>query len=228
MKGGRAAPPAAILSDLERDGRADTTETDRIRAIYDRNAARYDRHTGDGGWLIHDGRSWLAGQARGETLEVGIGTGLTIPWYPADVRLTGIELSPAMLGMAAARARATGREVDLRVGDATALPFADGSFDTVAFCLVLCTVRDDALAFAEALRVLRPGGRVVLLEHVRSPNRAVRLLEHLMQPIGLRTQGDHLLREPFDHVRAHGLGIELLERHTFGVMERLVAVKPEA
>jgi len=78
--------------------------------------------------------------------------------------LTGIELSDAMLRIAMARAAAAGRQADLRLGDATALPFADETFDTVTFCLVLCTIPDDARAVAEAVRVLRPGGRIVAFE----------------------------------------------------------------
>lgn len=203
-----------------------TAETARIRAIYERTADRYDRTAVDGGRLIGDGRAWLASQARGETLEVGVGTGRTLRWYPDTVRLTGIELSDAMLRIAIARAAAVGRQADLRLGDATAVPFADETFDTVTFCLVLCTIPDDARAVAEAVRVLRPGGRIVAFEHTRSPKFAVRLVEHVMEPLTVRLQGDHVLRDPVDRVVEHGLAIEHLERHFFGVMERLVASKP--
>ena len=157
-----------------------------MRAIYDRTADRYDRSTPDGGRAIGDGRAWLAGQARGRTLEVGIGSGRTLPFYAADIELTGIELSPVMLAKAIDRADRVGRKADLLIGDATTLPFADTSFDTVSFCLVLCTVADDAQAFAEAVRVLRPSGRIVAFEHVRSPNRIVRVAERLMQPFTIR------------------------------------------
>ncbi len=204
----------------------DAAETARIRAIYERTAERYDRTSGDGGRVIGDGRAWLASEARGDTLEVGVGTGRTLRWYPDTVRLTGIELSDAMLRIAVARAAAGGRQADLRLGDATALPFADETFDTVTFCLVLCTIPDDARAVAEAVRVLRPGGRIVAFEHTRSPNLAVRLAEHVLDPFAVRFQGDHLLRDPLDHVAEHGLAIEHLERRFFGVMERLVVSKP--
>ena len=204
----------------------DVAETARIRAIYERTAARYDRTSGDGGRVIGDGRAWLASEARGDTLEVGVGTGRTLRWYPDTVTLTGIELSDAMLRIAMARAAAAGRQADLRLGDATALPFADETFDTVTFCLVLCTIPDDARAVAEAVRVLRPGGRIVAFEHTRSPNLAIRLAEHVLDPFTLRFQGDHVLRDPLDHVAEHGLAIEHLERRFFGVMERLVVSKP--
>ena len=204
----------------------DVAETARIRAIYERTAARYDRTSGDGGRVIGDGRAWLASEARGDTLEVGVGTGRTLRWYPDTVTLTGIELSDAMLRIAMARAAAAGRQADLRLGDATALPFADETFDTVTFCLVLCTIPDDARAVAEAVRVLRPGGRIVAFEHTRSPNLAIRLAEQVLDPFAVRFQGDHLMRDPLDHVAEHGLAIEHLERRFFGVMERLVVSKP--
>ena len=207
-----------------RDGIA--KETGRIKAIYDRTAQRYDLSAENGSRMIGDGRAWLAGQARGDTLEVGVGTGRTLAWYPEAVRLTGIELSPAMLDLAIGRAARLGRIADLRRGDATALPFADASFDTVTFCLSLCTIPDDHVAFAEAVRVLRPGGRIVALEHTRSTHLAVRILERLAEPFTVRSSGDHLLRDPLDHVAGHGLSVEHLERRFLGAMERLVVRKP--
>lgn len=199
-------------------------ETARVRAIYDRQAPRYDR-MGDG-FLPRDGRSWLAGQVRGETLDVGIGTGRNLERYPDDLPVTGIEVSEAMLELARVRAQRLGRVVDLRLGDAQALPFPDASFDTVVFCLSLCSIPDDRLAFAEGVRVLRTGGRIVALEHVRSPRLAIRLIERAWDPIAVRMGGDHLLRDPLDHAQAHGLEIVTLERYRLGLIERLVAVKP--
>jgi SAM-dependent methyltransferase len=81
---------------------------------------------------------------------------------------------------------------------------------------------------AEAVRVLRPGGRLLLVEHVRSPNAIVRSIERLFEPITMRRMADHLLREPLDHVLAEGLEVETLERRWFGVLERLAARKPDA
>ena len=95
--------------------------------------------------------------------------GETFPHYPADVRLTGIDLSPQMLDLARRAAATQGREVDLREGDAQALELPDNSFDTVTCTLSLCTIADDQMAIREIYRVLRTGGRFVLMEHVRSP-----------------------------------------------------------
>ncbi len=75
--------------------------------------------------------------------------------------------------------------------------------------------------------MLRPGGRLLLVEHVRSPNLIVRTIERLVEPLTLRRMGDHLLREPLDHLLAEGLEIELLERHWLGVVERIAARRPK-
>jgi ubiquinone/menaquinone biosynthesis C-methylase UbiE len=197
-------------------------ETERIRRIYDRRAATSSKPRGDANLR------WLCGQAEGETLEIGIGRGRTLPFYPAGVHLTAIELSSVALEVTRRHAGELGINANLRQGDAADLPYPDDHFETVVFAFVLCTIPDDRGAVAEAVRVLRPSGRLLLVEHVRSPNRVIRTIERVFEPLTLRWEADHLLREPLDHVLAEGLDVERLERSWFGVVERLVARKPEA
>jgi ubiquinone/menaquinone biosynthesis C-methylase UbiE len=111
-------------------------------------------------------------------------------------------------------------------GAAQALEFEDATFDTVVCTLSLCTIPDDRAAVAEVRRVLRPGGRFVLLEHVRSPVRAVRGIQRLLAPAFVRFGADHVLREPLELVQAEGFTIVVLERSKLGIVERLVARKP--
>jgi ubiquinone/menaquinone biosynthesis C-methylase UbiE len=202
-------------------------QTESVRRHYDHSAGSYDRIIS---WaekaLFGGGREWVCSQVRGEILEVAVGTGRNLPFYPEGVRLTGIELSPKMLDIARRRAGELGREADLRVGDAQNLPFPDASFDTVVATLALCTIPDDRRAVAEAARVLRPGGRLLLLEHVRSPILPVRLLQRVLEPLAVLLDHDHLLREPLRHVEDTGLVVERLERSKLGVVERLAARKP--
>lgn len=131
-----------------------------------------------------------------------------------------------MLDVARRRAGELGREADLRVGDAQDLPFADASFDAVVATLALCTIPDDCRAVAEAARVLRPGGRLLLLEHVRSSVLPVRLVQRILDPLAVLIEHDHLLREPLRHVEGAGLVVERLERSKLGIVERLAARKP--
>ncbi len=159
----------------------------------------------------------------GEVLEIAVGTGRNLPFCPEDVRLTGVELSPKMLAVAHRWARSLGVEADLRVADAQDLPFPDASFDAVVSTLALCTIPDDRRAVAEAARVLRPGGCLLLLEHVRSPLLPVRLLQGILDPFFVLLEHDHLLREPLRHVEAEGLLVERLERSKLGIAERLAA-----
>jgi ubiquinone/menaquinone biosynthesis C-methylase UbiE len=206
-----------------------TVETERVLGLYEKEAGKYDREMNFFDRLLFaGGREWVCSQAAGDVLEIGIGTGRNLPHYRADVSLIGIELSPAMLEIARARARELGREVDLRVGDAQALEFPDDSFDAVVCTLSLCTIPDDRAAVAEARRVLRPGGRFLLLEHVRSPVLPVRLGQRLLDPLAVRFEADHLLREPLEHLRAERFEVERCERSKLGIVERVVARKPAA
>ena len=202
-------------------------ETEAVRRVYEREAANYDRNVKRPERLLFaGGREWVCAQAEGEVLEIAVGTGRNLPHYPDGVRLTGIDFVPAMLDVARRRAVELGRPVELRLGDAQALEFEDATFDTVVCTLSLCTIPDDRAAVAEVRRVLRPGGRFVLLEHVRSPVRAVRGVQRLLAPAFVRFGSDHVLREPLDHVQAEGFSIEVLERSKLGLVERLLARKP--
>ena len=200
--------------------------TARVLVVYEKQAPYYDRVIAVAERLLFaGGREWACRQAAGRVLEVGVGTGRNLPCYAADVELTGIDLSPAMLARAQARAEQLGRAVDLRVGDAECLPFADGSFDTVLATLTLCSIPDDVTAVAEMARVLRPGGRLVLFDHVASPSSTVRRTQRLLEPLFLRLAEDHLLREPEDAVRRAGLAVEGATRSRLGLVLRLTARK---
>ncbi len=207
----------------ERDTAA---ETERVRLLQDREAPRYDKNIAFFERLLFaDGREWVCEQAHGDVLELAVGTARNLPHYPPDATITGIELSEQMLAIARSRAQELGRELELRLGDAQTLEFPDESFDTVVCTLALCTIPDARRAVAEARRVLRPGGHTLLLEHVRSPLLAVRLLERLLEPLAVRFAADHLTREPLDYLAAEGFEIERLERSKLGIVERVRARK---
>ncbi len=203
------------------------SETERIRRIWENLAPRYDA---DIAYfervLFAGGREWVCSQADVNVLEIAIGTGRNLPFYPPRIELTGVDLSPAMLEIARCRASEIGIDVDLRVGDAQALEFDDASFDTIVITLALCSIPDTGKAVAEAWRVLRPGGRVLLLEHVRSPLLPVRAVQHLLNFFTVRFVGDHMVREPLEPLRSVGFEIDYVERSKLGIVERVVARKP--
>jgi ubiquinone/menaquinone biosynthesis C-methylase UbiE len=185
---------------------------------YDKQMGFFDRV------LFKDTRAWICQHAHGAVLEVAIGTGLNLEHYPREITLTGIEQSPAMLDLARDRAERHGRTVDLRIGDALALPFDDGSFDTVVCTFSLCEIPDDARAIGEMHRVLRPGGLLLLADHVASTSRALRVVQRGMELITIPLGGEHFLRRPSQHLAA-GFEIERRQRFAAGIVERLTARK---
>ena len=207
-------------------GRANATS--RVRDLYDRVAGRYDSMIRIPERLLFaDGRTWAAAEATGDVLEIAVGTGRNFAHYRADVRITGQDISREMLKLARARAEELGRVVNLRVGDAQDLDFPDEAFDCVVSTLALCTIPDDRRALVEAWRVLRHGGRLIVLEHVRSPRTAVRGMQRLFAPLALRCAGDHLLRDPLDHLASAGFSVEYCARSGAGIVERLIARKED-
>lgn len=197
-----------------------------LRRFYDSSAADYDRWMDFyDRWMLGNGRARVCSRASGETLEIAIGTGLNLALYPPEVRLTGIDQSPAMLAIAERRAEELGRAVELRLGDAQALDFPDHHFDTVVATLFLSTVPDDRQAAAEVWRVLKPGGQLLLLDHVRSPVQPVRWGERLLGWPMARCAGVDLSRDPLDYLGTLGFAVERCDRSRWGIIEELIARK---
>lgn len=203
--------------------------SERWRRYWDKESAGYDRQMQMFERLLApDSRAWVCSQASGKTLEVGIGTGLNLPFYPDDVNLTGIDFSPAMLQIARSRAEQLGRTADLREADALDLPFPDACFDTVVSTYALCAVPDENRAVSEMSRVLRPGGLLLLADHIEGGAWPTRLIQRIIEMVTVRFQGEHFLRRPLHQVRAEGFEIEQRQRFRLGLIERLAARKPVA
>ncbi len=210
-------------------GKARTCETPtaRQKRVWDKTAPGYDKQIAffEKTWFT-GGREWLTSRARGQVLEVAVGTGRNLPGYPAEVTLAGIELSPAMLAIARQRAADLGREADLRDGDAERLPFDDASFDTVLCALSLCTIPRPVAAVGEMRRVLRPGGRLLLLDHIGSTWPPLYAAQWLTERVTIRTAGEHFTRRQLPLVQAAGFQVVETERLKAGTVERIHAVKP--
>jgi len=136
-------------------------------AVYDRMGMRAERRLGP---LV---RPRLAGEAHGRVLEIGAGTGANFSYYPDDAQVTGTEPDRYMLERAEKNLAGLGKtNIELRQVSAERLPFDDAAFDHVISSLVLCTVRDQPRALAEARRVLKPGGTLRFFEHLRNDESA--------------------------------------------------------
>lgn len=187
-------------------------------------AALYDPMSA--GWEEKHGaelKRTLLANARGRVLEIGVGTGLSLVHYPPVDELVGIEPAEQMLKRARKRARELGREVTLVQAPAEELPFEDDSFDTVVSLSVLCTVDDPDRALAEIRRVLRPDGRFVFLEHVRSsdPDLA-RWQDRFERPWTWLVCGCHPNRRTLEAIQAAGLDVVQLEHKDLPGIPRLV------
>jgi ubiquinone/menaquinone biosynthesis C-methylase UbiE len=193
---------------------------DKHSRTYDREMRFWDRH------LFGDSRYWACGQATGQVLEVAVGTGLNVDAYPDDITLTGIDLSEPMLDIARARSTELGRPATLEQANAHELPFGEASFDTVVCTFGLCTIPDHTKAIAEMARVLRPGGRLILVDHIESSSRMARGVQRALEVVTVPLGGEHFRRRPLNDVRAAGFDVEQVQRFKLGLVERLVARKP--
>jgi ubiquinone/menaquinone biosynthesis C-methylase UbiE len=202
-------------------------DVDRLRRYWDKHSRSYDKQMAFfDRKLFGDSRQWVCGRAVGDVLEVGVGTGLNLDSYAEDVTITGVDLSPAMLEHAQRRAAASGRKVTLQVGNAHRLEFPDASFDTVVCTFSLCAIPDERRAVAEMWRVLRPGGHLLLADHVVSTSAPVRLLQRVLEVVTIPIGGENFRRRPIVHVRNQGFAIEQQERFRLGIVERVAARKP--
>ena len=185
-----------------------TTET--IRRRYNRFSPLYDfLESRAGKNQFRRWRELLWSKAEGNRiLEVGVGTGGSLAYYPQGNELTAIDFSPGMLKRAREKAigqQAAGRLLLMDVQD---LGFKDNTFDTVVASLVFCTVPDPIRGFREIKRVVKPGGKVLLLEHVLSSNRFMAGLMNMVNPLTLAILGDNINRRTVENVAKSGLVVE--------------------
>lgn len=175
--------------------------------------------------LFHRLRRLVWQHAQGKILEVGVGTGRNIAFYPPGAHVTAIDISPAMLARAERRARQLGRPVELLLMDVQHMTFADASFDTVLATFVFCSVPDPVVGLKEVKRVCRPDGQVVLLEHVRSEHPVWGKLMDWLNPLAVRLIGDNINRRTVDNVKLAGLQLRRVE-DVAGPLVKLILANP--
>ncbi len=169
-------------------------------------------------------RQELLAEAGGRVLELGAGTGLNLPYYPDKIEeLTLTEPAAPMIPKLERRLSKANREGRVLAASAEELPFEDDSFDTVVSTLVLCTVDDPRRAIDETARVLKPGGKLLFLEHVRADTRRLaRWQDRLHRPWHAFAAGCHANRPTVELLRESPLQVEAVERDRWSWMPALV------
>ena len=202
----------------------DVQATAKTKARYNRLAPVYDlqetilEHLAFSRW-----RERLWSQIVGNrVLEVGVGTGKNIPYHPADVQITAIDLSEGMLAQAKRRAQKVASDTGLALADAQRLPFADDVFDAAVGTFVFCSVPDPVLGLQELSRVVRHGGKIFLLEHVRVNKPVIGRLMDLLDPFVVRMMGPHINRQTVQNVDQAGLGIDRVDELAPGGLVKLI------
>jgi ubiquinone/menaquinone biosynthesis C-methylase UbiE len=196
-----------------------------ISQKYDRFAQWYDVAEGVPDLLgIRKLRQRVLQQACGKVLEVAVGTGKNLPYYPHECRIIAVDLSGEMLNIARKRAVKLSMNVSFLLADAEALPFSEKSFDTVVSSLSTCTFPDPVAALREMARVCRTDGKIVLLEHGRSDREWLgrwqdRHAEQFAKPLGC-----HWNREPLELTKDAGLKVVRARRTFFGIFHQIEAV----
>lgn len=181
-----------------------------VRRRYDQLARLYDLI--EGGMEFFVGEKWrsrLNSLVSGDKiLEVGVGTGRNIPFYQPSKEYISIDLSPNMLKRATIKGHQAGLEIEFLVMDVEHLAFKDNLFDTVIASFTFCTVADPVKGLAELRRVCKPGGRLLMIEHVRPKRRFMGALFDILNPLMWWTIADNINRNTISHVERAGWEIE--------------------
>ncbi|MFD1040239.1 class I SAM-dependent methyltransferase [Virgibacillus byunsanensis] len=193
--------------------------TDIIRKRYDRIASIFDvmDHMIRSSW-----REEVLGNLHGDILEVGVGTGSNLPLYPSNVHVTGIDFSPKMLAKAYGKIEDAKATIALREMDAQQMDFLDNTFDVVVSTCVFCSVPDPVEGFKEIRRVVKPEGKIVMLEHMRSENPIAGKLLDVMNPLTVRMVGANVNRKTIENIEKAGLKIKEQTYLMTSIMRKLI------
>ncbi len=204
----------------------DHNATNLTRSRYQRLSAFYDLMEGLMERRYDPWRTQLWELVEGvQILEVGVGTGKNMPYYPLGIQMIAIDLTPGMLARARQRAGKLHLNPALKIGDVQALEFPDAHFDTIVATFVFCSVPDPILGLQELKRVLKPEGKILLLEHMRLPNEFAGKVMDLVNPLVVRLMGANINRRTLENIQKAGLRIENVQDLGMGGMFKRIVVR---
>ena len=166
----------------------------------------------------------LFGKMRGATLMVGVGTGRDIKYFPPGLYILAIDISPKMLERAARRAIVYSGSIELRAMDVCDLNLPDSTYDTIVTACTFCSVPQPVTGLRQLHRVLKPGGRLLMFEHVRSGIGPLGIMLDLMTPISSRI-GPVLNRDTVNNVERAGFRLQSVENVYLDIVKTIEAVK---
>jgi SAM-dependent methyltransferase len=169
----------------------------------------------------------LFSKIRGATLMVAAGTGIDFKYFPPNMQVVAIDISPKMLQRAARKAAAYQGTIELRQMDVCELDFPDASFDTIATAFTFCSVPKPVAGLRELRRVLKPDGQLIMFEHVRSAIGPIGLFMDLMTPLFSRV-GPHLNRDTVGNVQKAGFRLRRVENVYLDVVKTIEAARDDA
>lgn len=200
--------------------------TEKIRKRYNRNARFYNLMSS----MMEKGRmsQWRKAiwqEAQGKILEIGVGTGQNIIYYPENADITAIDFSENMLEKAKEKADNMGKKINLRLMDVQSLDFPDNTFDTVITTCVFCSVPDPIKGLLELKRVCKNDGKIIMLEHVRSKRMILGPLMDIFNPLTVLIAGANINRDTVGNLKKAGLDVQIENNLALDIVKHITCVK---
>ena len=198
--------------------------TEKIKRRYNRVSVIYDLMEKPMEVFAAKWREEITGEVYGKVLEVGVGTGKNIPFYPTGIELTAIDFSAKMLEKARAKYERNYPNVTFREMDVQHPEFEDNTFDCVLTSCVFCSVPYPVQGLKEIRRVCKPGGKIVMLEHVRSSKKFLGPLMDLLNPIPLCLYGANINRDTIGNLKKAGFAVIHITNLWLDIFKKIIII----
>lgn len=203
------------------------TNIDPSERTYNRNAWFFDLMSAPLEHRSSKRKKALFNKAQGKILEVGVGAGANIPYYPDDTEVVGIDISDKMLLRAEKKARKYNKKIVLEKADVQNLNFPDDTFDTVVSTCGFCSVTDPVKGLEEVRRVLKDDGQLLMIEHVKSKNKIIGKVMEVINPYVVKIVGANINRDTISNIKRAGLKIDKDQNLIYDILKFIKAKKSE-